>query len=203
MKKCKKCGALQNDERNVCLDCGTLLGNSMTDKEEAIAEEALENTLDAMAESTEDFYVPVRDKFFGVFCIIGIVAAVLLLWLSVMAKNTIMDSVPDTTDVFLNSDSSFVSLSGSADAYSFPMKRYNQLDDAATYALIGVFCCIAAFPLLLFPRFMWFIDTLKYRVFYGWETTPSDFALAMRKIIAYISFAIGMGSVIYGYILYL
>ena len=43
MKKCKKCGALQSDDRSVCLDCGSVLGRPMTDAEEAAAEEALDD----------------------------------------------------------------------------------------------------------------------------------------------------------------
>ena len=34
MKKCKKCGALQSDDRSVCLDCGSVLGRPMTEEEE-------------------------------------------------------------------------------------------------------------------------------------------------------------------------
>ncbi len=79
MKKCKKCGALQSDDRSVCLDCGSVLGRPMTDAEEEAAEEALDDKLETMAERTEDFYVPLRDKIMGVICIIGIIAAFVLM----------------------------------------------------------------------------------------------------------------------------
>ena len=73
MKKCKKCGALQSDEKTTCLDCGTLLGRPMTEEEEEAADELLDDRLDDLSERMQDFYVPLRDKIMGVISIIGII----------------------------------------------------------------------------------------------------------------------------------
>ena len=50
MKKCRKCGAVQNDDRTTCVDCGTVLGRPMSEEEEAIAEAALDDRLEGLAE---------------------------------------------------------------------------------------------------------------------------------------------------------
>jgi len=73
----------------------------------------------------------------------------------------------------------------------------------AIIVLIALIAFIAAAPMLFFPRFMWMLDTLKYRMFYNWDTTPSHFALVGRKVVTYVVFVIGTGSILYGYWLYL
>lgn len=163
MKKCKKCGALQNDDRSVCLDCGSVLGRPMSESEEAAAEEALGDKLEAMAERTEDFFVPLRDKIMGVVCIIGIIAAFVLMGIAGGEK----------------------------------------LNDVALVAFCSMISLIGACPLLLFPRLIWKISTFRYRFFYDWDTTHSDFALIARKIVAYALFSIGMIALIGGWIYYL
>jgi hypothetical protein len=80
--------------------------------------------------------------------------------------------------------------------------RNRQLERSATAALLsGVFCAVAA-PALLFPRFIWWLDTLKYRLWYDWEPSPPWFVVSGRKIVAYLIAVIGIGGVIYSYFLY-
>lgn len=80
--------------------------------------------------------------------------------------------------------------------------RRRKLNDAGLVALIGLIACIGAAPMFLVPRFVWFIDTLKYRLWYDWQLSPTFFATVMRKIAAYVFFAVGMIGVIYSYFLY-
>lgn len=210
MKKCRKCGAVQNDDRTTCVDCGTVLGRPMSEEEEAIAEAALDDRLEGLAERTEDFYVPLRDKIIGVLCIIGAVAAILLLNFAGVEKARIKNDVPDNVMVEYGNGAFITSYGTTPDggavlspAFRFPSSRYRTLDNAQAYALISLIAFIAAAPMLLFPRFMWMLDTLKYRMFYNWDTTPSHFALVGRKVVTYLVFVIGVGSILYGYWLYL
>ena len=65
MKKCKSCGALQKDERTVCIDCGQRLGEPLTKRElkaledglETQLDDGLETQLDEMADRCDDFHV--------------------------------------------------------------------------------------------------------------------------------------------------
>ncbi|MBE6598784.1 MAG: hypothetical protein E7638_05030 [Ruminococcaceae bacterium] len=201
MKKCKKCGALQNDDRTVCIDCGTLLGRPMTAEEEAAEEASIDSKLDDMAERTEDFYVPIRDKVMGILCILGIIAAFVLINLTGTAKDAIKDSIPDNVMVSTG-NGAVVIMSDGVGNYEYPSRRMGELNDAALFGLLGIITHLAACPMLLVPRFMWFLDTLKYRIFYEWDTTPSDFALFVRKAVTYMMFAVGIICIMYGYSLY-
>ena len=119
MKKCKKCGALQSDDRSVCLDCGTLLGRPMTEAEEAAEEDVLDDRLEAMAERTEDFYVPLRDKIMGIICIIGIVAAFVLMGIAGGEK------AEPTEELFLGAIVSIIFLAFACPMLLFPRFVWN------------------------------------------------------------------------------
>lgn len=207
MKKCKKCGALQSDDRSVCLDCGTLLGRPMTEAEEAAAEAVLDEKLSDMAERTEDFYVPLRDKIMGILCILGVVTGFLLVWCAGGAADSIKDILPDDPIIitgYYTTENGYTTVyPEGAEAYSHYYRRLDALEYATLGGIVAIVTLILAFPMLLFPRLMWRMATLKYRIFYEWDTTPSDFALLMRKGITYILFGIGIIALLYGWVLYL
>lgn len=79
MRKCRKCGTVQDDSRSTCIDCGAVLPKPMTDEEEKAHEEALDDRLDGMAERTEDFYVPKWARILGFVCLACIVGTILFL----------------------------------------------------------------------------------------------------------------------------
>ena len=203
MKKCRECGAIQNDSRKKCVDCGALLGSPMSKEEQEAVEAALDDKLDGMAERAEDFYVPLRDKIMGVICIIGIIAAILLLNFCQDEIKQIKSNVPDGVIVSQGSGSITIISGDNASDYQYPTPRSRTLEEAQLCSLISLVALIIACPMLFFPRFMWLLDTLKYRLFYHWDTTPSDFALILRKTVTYVLFVVGVGSVLYGYWLYL
>lgn len=198
MKKCKNCGALQNDDNNTCIDCGTVLGKALTEKEAAEIDERLNDALEGMSERTEDFYVPLRDKIMGVLAAIGIIAAIILLVLVGRENDRINAEIPDGVIVDRGSGFTTILSDGEVD-YSYPSALKRRLDNVGMSALISLFCFAVALPMLIVPKFMWFIDTLRYRMFYNWDTTPSYFALVVRKVITYIFFVVGIIGVIYGY----
>ncbi len=212
MKKCKKCGALQNDDRSVCLDCGSVLGRPMSESEEAAATEAIDDKLEAMAERTEDFFVPLRDRIMGVICIIGIIAAFVLMGIAGGEKAELKKELnamsPFNGEIIAghyitDNGTSHITFSDNYGAYWSHNRQIEKLNDVALVAFCSMISLIGACPLLLFPRLIWRISTFKYRFFYDWDTTPSDFALIARKIVAYALFSIGMIALIGGWIYYL
>ncbi|MBQ7921825.1 MAG: hypothetical protein IJ325_04500 [Clostridia bacterium] len=198
MKKCKKCGALQNDDNSTCIDCEAVLGKALDEAEAAEINERLDDTLEGMGERKEDFYVPLRDKIMGVLSAVGIIAVIILLVLVGRENDRIDADIPD--GVIVDRGSGFITiLSDSEVDYSYPSALKRKLDNVGMNALISLICLIVALPMLIVPKFMWFIDTLRYRMFYNWDTTPSYFALVVRKAVTYIFFAVGIMGVIYGY----
>ena len=198
MKKCKNCGALQNDDNSTCIDCGAVLGKALSEAQAAEINESLDEKLDGMSERTEDFYVPLRDKIMGMLSVIGIIAAIILLVLVGRENDRINAEIPDGVIVDRGSGFTTILSDGEVD-YTYPSALKRKLDNVGMSALISLVCLIAAFPMLIVPKFMWFIDTLRYRMFYNWDTTPSYFALVVRKAFTYIFFAVGIIGVIYGY----
>jgi len=202
MKKCHNCGAVQGDDRTTCIDCDSALGRPISKAEEKRIDESIDDKLDSMAERTEDFYVPIYDKIMGVLCIIGIIAAIILINLCGIEEQQIENDIPEGVSVVQSSGSIIIMSDGNSSEYVFPSARSHTLDQAQMYAVLSIVGLIGAVPMLFFPKIMWLIHTLKYRLLYNWDTTPSYFALVIRKAATYILFAIGGGSVIFAYSLY-
>ena len=201
MKKCKNCGALQNDDNNTCIDCGTILGKPLSEKEAAEIDERLDDALEGMSERTEDFYVPRHDKIMGVLSAIGIIAVIILLVLVGRENARIDAEIP--AGVIVDRGSGFTTiLSDGEVVYTYPSALKRRLDNVGMSAFNSLVCFVVALPMLIVPKFMWFIDTLRYRMFYNWDTTPSYFALVVRKAVTYLLFAVGMIGTIYGYWLF-
>ena len=210
MKKCKKCGAVQSDDRTVCLDCGAMLGRPMTEAEEAQAEAVLDDRLDGLAERAQDFYVSIPDRVMGILCILAAVAAAVMLGLVSAEKPELEELVPDHIKIFRHAGGTTIAygfdpVTGENYEEEIPQYYYirgAELEKTAMAALLaGVFCAVAA-PSLLVPKFIWWLDTLKYRLWYDWEPSPPWFVVSGRKVVAYLIAVIGIGGVIYSYFLY-
>lgn len=210
MKKCKKCGAVQNDERTTCVDCGTVLGRPMDEAEEAQAEAALDNRLDGLADRVQDFYVSIPQKVMGILSILAAVAAVVMLMLVSEEKPKLSGLIPE--HVMITSVGGAIAgatainmETGELYDVEIPQhyfNRMNELDDAASSALYALGFSILAVPMLLVPRLMWLLNTLGDRLWYDRALEPSYFALIVRKSATYLAFAAGLIGVIYSYFLY-
>ena len=200
MKKCPKCGAVLNDSRQTCVDCGTLLGKPLDEREEAALAEQLDEKLDGMSAKTEDFYVSLRDKLLGVVAALGIVAAFVLLSLVGTEKSELKNAVPEGTMVVQYTGGTTILSSGEGGAIppASLLLRGKNLEKAATNALIALVSFVASLPLLVFPKLMWQLDTLKYRLFYNWDTTPSWYAVTGRKVAAYLFLGVGLIAILWG-----
>jgi hypothetical protein len=161
----------------------------------------------------QDFYVPLRDKIMGVISIIGIIAAFVLLGIA-GGEKAVLNSAHDNTSIWdrgqitvdhytTNDGYSYTSITNLPVPNVLRSPRVKRLEQASASALIGIIALIGAFPSLLFPRLMWRLGTFKYRFFYDWDPSPSEFGIVITKVLTYFLFGIGVPAVLYGWYLYL
>ncbi len=196
MKKCMKCGAVQSDGRNVCIDCGALLGESVSEAEKARTEAELSDKIDTMGDRMEDFHVPAYERVLG---IVSIVLAVLMLvsaWISGARLGEIRQerfvSVGRIDDGSGVEDFLWIDEIIEADAATVAAIRVSEsLERALLYGLIGAFCFGVAAALFLIPKLVWRLSTLRYRLWFDMDTSPSAFALGVYKVLKYTFFVLG------------
>ncbi len=201
MKKCKKCGAIQSDDRNLCIDCGELLGESVSEAEAARAEAEFADKIDTLGDRTEDFHVSARERVLGIVSIVLAVLMLVSVWISgarlgeIRAKLsvTVMRSDDDSgvkdflwIDDIIEADPATVAA----------IAQSESLERALLYGLIGAFCFGVAATLFLVPKLVWFLSTLRYRLWFDLDTSPSDFALGFIKLSKYAVFVLGCFSAI-------
>ncbi len=219
MKKCQKCGAIQNDDRTNCLDCGALLGKPLSEAEADAVEDRLDDQLYAMSERAQDFYVSVPDKIMGILCIVIAVASLVMLNLVSVSKANIEKQNPYANEHILATyvngaishaigfdpvtGESFEPSEEELRVWGMWSARLDRLENAASGALIALVSAVGAFPSLLFPRFVWYMDTLKYRLWFDTDPTPSFFYIAMMKFWRYVFFVIAAVGIAYAYFVYL
>ncbi len=196
MKKCKECGAIQSNGR-VCRDCGARLGKPMSPAEEAEANKALGQKISDLVERSDDFYVPIYDKIMGILCIVGIIVAIVLFGLAAKEMSLIDGQIPDNVHILIE-----ISSSSAAEEYSTLLSRMDALGNAIKFSLISIVILACTCLVLLAPKFMWSLGTLKYRLFYEWDTPPSYVVLTFWKIGTYILFIIGIIVIVCGYWIY-
>lgn len=196
MKKCSRCGAVQKNSRMNCIDCGAPLGKPLDDKSEAALEDMLDDKLDGLSERAEDFYVPLRDRILAVVCIVGIVAAIVMLYL-VGGEQDKIDAADVGNMYFSNNDSispdDFFRISGSN---SQRQREVNEAGGGAVTAICTLF--VSAF-MLLFPKVQWLLETLDFRFYLNADPSPSYLWLLLQKLGAYLCFAVGIGALIFSY----
>ena len=186
---------IQSDDNTVCLDCSSPLTSLMSEEETNKAEKTLKNTVSDLAEKTEEFYVSLRDKIMGYSCIGLIAIAIVLILLASHHLGKLEPNKITQIGEFVMPDENYI--------LTLPTERMNELSDAITCGLSAILTSAFSFLMLLLPRIMWLLDTWQYRVFHGWDTTPSYFAILSRKIITYTAYGIGIIALIYGWILFL
>ena len=201
MKKCKSCGAIQADDKTVCSDCGGILVASMTESEEQAAEQAIRQKVNEMAEKSDEFYIPRRDKIISLICIIGIIAAIVLIGVAQHARVARKQEIPDFVEIVVGNGSAITVPSETVENTVLGDHRLKDLKEASGLAVISIMIWIFVCLMLMAPRFMWNLATAKYRIRYGWDTTPSAIDLRIRKWSAYIACGIGFICLIYGWIL--
>ena len=197
MKKCKKCGALQSDDRMTCLDCGAVLGKPLSEAEKYAEDVSLHGQLDDLSEKAEDFHVSGVDRIFGITAIVA--CAVLIVMLNIVGVRTSQykSQIPD--NVYISTGNGFTSIMGSGDeeyrnslaVTQSILRKVDHLSETGGYALIGLICFISSALLFLIPKIVWYLETARYRIWFSSDPSPSYYALTMYKIIKYAMFAAG------------
>ena len=77
MKICEKCRCQNTDTRVFCIDCGATLGEKLSDAQEAIYEQQLDESIEKMYNRNDPLYVSVFDIVVGILALIGCAAAVI------------------------------------------------------------------------------------------------------------------------------
>ncbi len=197
MKKCKKCGALQSDDRATCLDCGAVLGKPLSEAEEYAEDVSLHGQLDDLSEKAEDFHVSAVDKIFGITAIVA--CAVLIVMLNIVGVRTAEynSQIPD--NVMISTGNVFTTIMGpggddydnSVSAAQNILRKTDYLSVTGGYALVGLICFIASALLLLIPKVVWYFETARYRIRFSSDPSPSYYAMTVYKIMKYALFAAG------------
>lgn len=199
MKKCKKCGALQGDDRTLCVDCGALLGDPMPADEQAKTEETLSETVSEMARRGEDFAVTPRARVLGILSIAAAAVLVFFFFHVMHTLDLLQAEIPD--GVILTEGGGSVTVLGSGENGDTEQTRLilmmqESLQTTLWWSLLGLFCFIPAALLLLVPKVMWYLSTVRYRLWFDGDPSPSYFSLVAGKIIAYACFAVGAFSLL-------
>ena len=78
MKICEKCRCQNADTRVFCVDCGATLGEKLSEAQEAIYQQNLNENIEKMYNRTDPLYVSVFDKVVGILALLGCAASVVL-----------------------------------------------------------------------------------------------------------------------------
>lgn len=81
MKICEKCGAVNNNERFFCADCGEKLHEPVSKAHEAEINKRISDTGDKLMTESDPLAVTVFDKITGIASLCGLSASVVLLFL--------------------------------------------------------------------------------------------------------------------------
>lgn len=179
MKLCQKCGAVQNDDRTTCVDCGALLGDSMTEGEEKAVNAELSETVTDLARKSDDFSLSKSDIVLGVLSIVFVaVLAVSILYIRIAAKSIEQASDP-------SNGMSAVIVGNST------VTESELLESVAGIPVIGIISFLFAALITLLPKLIWRLKTIGYGLTYEGRPAPSYVYIMLLKFTKYFVFAIG------------
>lgn len=78
MKICDKCGAYNSDDKMFCVDCSEKLGDAISQREETVIKNKLNNKLEKLSNKSDCFYVSLYDKILSAVSIAGIIFIIVL-----------------------------------------------------------------------------------------------------------------------------
>ena len=189
MKKCRYCGTPQSDERHTCVDCGRPLPKPLSAEEAEAIEDALDDQLDAMSEYRDVFEVSCTDRILGILGIVGLIASCLLFAVSQTEINRINRELQEALMAAAMAGEPLFEITRSTEP--LPPTRSDYLDSTVKGSAVAIAFFLESCTLLLFPKFIWFISTIRDRLWYADEPTPSAFAESMMKFSKYGGFVIG------------
>ncbi len=198
MKKCDNCGAVQSDDRTVCIDCGNYLDRQMTNAEAKQHEAEMTAAVEHMTDPSDDFAVSRIEKIFGALALVGIVTLCVLLCVIGVVEDQYQPEYPNGT-VLSDTGSKVVIFSdGVLTSVDSPHSaERDALGRASITALVGIVMFASSAMMFFFPRAIWYLDTIRIRHYISGEPTPSAAWVITHKIVQYVAFAIGWGCVIW------
>ena len=197
MKKCKHCGTPQNDTRFFCIDCGRPLGKSLSVEETEAIEDALDAKLNQTAFHDDVFEVTRTDKILGIIGIIGLIAACILFAVSQTELNHINRDFQEALMEAAMAGEPFASIEIVDPTKPRQPSRRDYLTNSVSGAAIAVIFFLISIVLLLVPRLFWWCDTLRYRIRFNEEPSPSTFDAACMKFFKYAGLLIGTAALAY------
>ena len=189
MKKCKYCGTPQNDARHTCVDCGKVLGKPLSAEEADAIEDALDDKIDAMSDHSDVFAVSRTDRIFGILGIVGLIASCLLFAVSQTEINRMNRELQEALMAAAMAGEPLFEITRSTEP--LPPTRSDYLDNTVKGAAVAIGCFLESCTMLLFPKFIWFISTIRDRLWYADEPSPSALAEKMMEFSKYGGFVIG------------
>lgn len=180
MKQCEKCGAIQGDNRTVCVDCGAFLGEPLSSREEARANAEIAGTVTELTSENGEFRVSTADKILGVLSILFIaVLAAITVYASSQSKRIEAERTDDAVGtVFIISET------------DQELMRFGEIGRTSLFGMV-FFALAAVFALL--PKLIYVLDSLKYRIWFEGSPTPSAVYLVFFRFTKYGCFALGCG----------
>ena len=197
MKKCKHCGTPQNDTRFFCIDCGRPLGKSLSVEEAEDIEDALDAKINQTAFHDDVFEVTRTDKILGIIGIIGLIAACILFAVSQTELNHINRDFQEALMEAAMAGEPFASIEIVDPTKPRQPSRRDYLTNSVSGAAIAVIFFLISIVLLLVPRLFWWWDTLRYRIRFNEEPSPSTFDAACMKFFKYAGLLIGTAALAY------
>ena len=179
MKKCTYCGAVQSDDRKVCIDCGTRLGSPVSKDDEQATERAFSEKVEKLTPETDVFHVSLVNKIIGIAAI-ALIAALIVTMVITSGKLEALKS-EHPVDEFPFSD-----------AYNATSARKSELNIAGAMAFGGIIMYAFSAFILLLPRVVWALDSARYTRWYKIDADiePSDLYLIVHKLAGYAFFVI-------------
>ena len=194
MKKCDNCGAVQSDDRTVCIDCGNYLDRPLTNAEEERAEAEMDAALAHSLDPTDNFTVPRRDRIMGWIALGGVVICVVLLIIVGVLEGKYQPDYPDNMQFLQETANGRIYY----DPEKGPVMIANPYADEAL-ALVRsagyAFVALLFFPIsavaFFFPQLMWHMDTARVRRYTWGELTPNRWWVISNRFTQYSAFAVG------------
>ena len=185
MKKCKKCGAVQENDNTVCIDCGAALGAPVNETEESVLEEEISDRVESMSETTADFYISAKDKVIGIIAIALVIASIAMMVIIANALDRIDDVWDDDWYVVVDG----VVSNSPANSVAVLEDKYQQ---SSLWFLGSAMFSAGAAIFFLAPKFIWWSYTWRIRYIANIERLePSASYLFSYKIAKYIPFVVG------------
>ena len=181
MKQCDKCGAVQSDNRTLCVDCGAPLGSSMTAREEELVNAGISDIVTELTSESSEFHVSVADKILGALSVLLIAVLIVMLTYANSSVKRLEAERPDA---------GYGIIVGPASELDAEIMCFSSV---AQFSLLGIVFFASAAAVLLLPKLIFMLDSIKYRIWFEGSPSPSALYLVFIRFAKYTLFALGCG----------